>query len=60
VYSSGDVFSFALESVTTFIMADGCKLFVYGVDQNMANEEIKVQFFISIMRLFAFDTGSLI
>jgi hypothetical protein len=32
-------------------MADGCKLFVYGVDQNMANEEIKVQFFISIMRL---------
>jgi hypothetical protein len=23
-------------------MGDGCKLFVYGVDQNMANEEIKV------------------
>ena len=40
------IFLFYLpESPTTATMGDGCKLFVYGVDQNMSNEEIKVQFY---------------
>ena len=27
-------------------MSDGCKLFVYGVDQYMENEELSVSYFI--------------
>ena len=27
-------------------MSDGCKLFVYGVDQYMENEELSVSFFL--------------
>ena len=39
------IFLFYLpESPTTATMGDGCKLFVYGVDQNMSNEEIKDEF----------------
>ena len=27
------------------IMADGCKLFIYGVDQNLPNHELQVRFY---------------
>ena len=34
-----------LQRAHTIVMAEeGCKLFVYGIDQNMANGDIQVRF----------------
>jgi hypothetical protein len=35
-------------------MAEGCKLFVYGVDQNLANADIKVGEFLALSLAFTF------
>ena len=47
VCNNFDIFSEAIPSIATttiVIMAEGCKLFVYGVGENISREELEDEF----------------